>query len=163
MVLLEPRDLADATSLLHAIDRQLPGIVTTTDSNDWYLFYDPDGVTVPERRFPFCTLMTGDRYDAASRLDRDPATYRVNLEAGRRSYEDLFGPAPRQPAGYAVIDTGFDYTVTDTLLPHPFYAPLHWVCVVNPGQRTVGTLALLLDRAHGSARRRYDNRQDRDH
>jgi hypothetical protein len=157
MVHLELPDLADATSLLRAIEPQLPGIVTSTDSNDWYLFYDPDGITVPERRFPFCTLMTGDRYDAASRLDRDPATYRVNLEASRGRYEDLFGPAPRQPAGSAVIDTGFDYTATDTLMPHPFYAPLHWVCVVNPGVRTLAAVAELLAQAHGLARRKYDH------
>ena len=161
MVLLELPDVADATALLHAMDRRLPGIVTTTDSNDWYLFYDPDGITVPERRFPFCTLMTGDRYDAASRLDRDPATYRINLEASRRSYERLFGPAPRQPAGYAVIDTGFDYTATDTLMPHPFYAPLHWVCVVNPGVRTLAELADLLGQAHSLAKRKYDRVQGR--
>ena len=99
--------------------------------------------------------MTGDRYDAASRLDRDPATYRVNLGVDRRSYEDLFGPAPRQAAGREIIDTGFDYAATDTLLPHLFYASMHWVCVVNPGVRTRTELAALLVRAHGLAKHHY--------
>jgi hypothetical protein len=80
--------------------------------------------------------MTGDRYDKASWLDRDVSTYRVNLGVSRGTYEGRFGPAPRQAAGQAVIDTGFDYTATDTVMPHPFYAPLHWVCVVNPRERT---------------------------
>ena len=158
MVFLEPADLADASSLVGAIERHLPGIVTTTDSGDWYLFYDPDGVTVPERRFPFCTLMTGDRYDAASDLDRDLATYRVNVGVDRRTYEDLLGPAPRDAAGRRVLDTGFDYTTTDTLLPHPFYAPMHWVCVVNPAEGTRAMLADLLVDAHGLAERRYVDR-----
>ncbi len=154
-------DLADAPTLARAIERRLPGIVTTTDSGDWYLFYDPDGVTVPESRFPFCTLMTGDRYDGASDLDRDPGTYRINLGVSRGSYEDLLGPAPRQPAGYEVIDTGADYTATDTVLPHPFYAPLHWVCVVNPAEGTRAEVGRLLVEAHALAARRYARRGER--
>ncbi|GAA2722409.1 DUF6194 family protein [Cellulomonas aerilata] len=157
---LGPADLSDATALLRAIERGLPGIVSTTDSGDWYVFYDPDGVTVPESRFPFCTLMTGDRYDAASDLDRDPRTYRVNVGVTRATYEALLGPAPREPAGMQVLDTGADYTATDTVLPHPFYAPLHWVCVVDPGERTAAELGRLLQEAHGQAARRY-RRRDR--
>lgn len=41
------------------------------------------------------------------------------------------------------------------MLPHPFYAPLHWVCVVNPGPGTVTDLANLITEAHGRARLKY--------
>ena len=157
----DPSDLTDAESILGAIKQRLTGLVTTTGAGDWYLFYDPDGVTVPERRFPFCTLMTGDRYDAASLLDRDASTYRVNLGVSRGTYEGRFGRAPREAAGHEVIDTGFDYTATDTVMPHPFSAPLHWVCVVNPRERTAAELAELLVEAHGIAQRAYDNQRDR--
>ena len=154
-LLLERTDVASAAALARAIERQLPGIVTTTGSGDWFFFYDPDATTVPDRRFPFCTLMTGDRYDAASRLDRDPNTYRVNLGVGRAPYEGVFGKAPREAAGQKVLDTGYDYTATDTLLPHPFYAPMHWLCVVNPGDATRATLAELLGQAHHRAERSH--------
>jgi hypothetical protein len=158
MVELASGDLADASTLVPAIERELTGIVTSSGSGDWFLFYDPDGVTAPDKRFPFCTLVTADRYDGASRLDRDATTYRVNLGVDRATYETLFGPAPRQPAGHEVIDTGFDYTFTDTIMPHPYYAPMHWVCVVNPGNRTRVQLASLLGNAHSHAKIRYDNR-----
>jgi hypothetical protein len=141
VVTLTPDDLVDAASFLAAIERECPGVVTSQGSGDWFVFYDPDGVTIPEERFPFLTIVTGDRYDAASRLDRDPCTYRVNLGVDREAYEALLGPAPRQAAGYEVIDTGVDYTATDVLMPHPFYAPLHWVCVVNPGEGTRSDLS----------------------
>ena len=161
MVALRQSDLTDATSLLGAVEAQLPGIVTTEGSGDWYLFYDPDRVTVPEQRYPFCTLMNGDRYDGASNHDRDEAAYRVNLGLDKRGYEELFGPAPREAAGYDVIDTGFDYTATDVVIPHPFYAPLHWVCVVNPGDRTCSALGDLLQRAYEIAQRAHDNSRRR--
>jgi hypothetical protein len=158
VVRLSSDDLADAPALAGAIDRQLPGVVETSGHGDRFLFYDPDGVTDPENRFPFVTLVTGDRYDAASDLDRDDRTFRVNLGVGREAYEELLGPAPRAAAGSAVIDTGADYTAVDTVLPHPFYAPLHWVCVVNPGPRTAELLGRLLERGHALAARQYGNR-----
>ena len=83
----------------------------------------------------------------------------MNLGIPRDTYEQLFGPAPRQAAGHEVIDSGFDYTVTDGLLPHPYYAPLHWVCVVNPGVRTAVPLAGLIEQAHALAKKQYDSRR----
>lgn len=161
MAFLDPPDLLSAGALLGAIQRHFPGIVTTTHEGDSFLFYDPDEITVPEQRFPFCTLVTGDRYDAASHLDRDPGTYRVNLGIGRASYEEHLGPAPRQAVGQDVIETGYDYTATDLVLPHPFYAPMHWICIVNPGPRTITLLEDLFVEAHGLAKRTYDNRRSR--
>jgi Family of unknown function (DUF6194) len=155
VVTLNQADTLSATALLHAIKRELAGTVTTEGSGDWFVFYDPDGITVPERRFPFITVVTGDRYDAASRLDRDAASFRVNLGVDRAAYEALFGPAPRQAAGHEVIDTGFDYTTPDLVMPHPFYAPMHWVCIVNPGEQTRTRLAHLMHAAHALARARY--------
>jgi hypothetical protein len=155
VVTLNPPDISSARAVLSAIERELSGTVTTGGSGDSFVFYDPDGITVPERRFPFITVVTGDRYDAASRLDRDAASFRVNLGVSRAAYEALFGPAPRQAAGHEVIDTGFDYASPDLLMPHPFYAPMHWVCVVNPGERSQSSLADLMPDAHALARARY--------
>jgi hypothetical protein len=40
-------------------------------------------------------------------------------------------------------------------MPHPFYAPMHWVCVVNPGEQSRASLAHLMLAAHALARARY--------
>lgn len=159
MVRLSGDDLADASALLAAVERELAGLVITTGSGDTFVFYDPDRVTVPEQRFLFLTLVTGDRYDAASQLNRDERTYRVNLDVDRQTYEELLGPAPRQAVGSEVINTGADYTAADVVLPHPFYAPMHWVCIVNPAERTRAQLARLLEAAQMLAMRQYHNRR----
>lgn len=151
--------IGDAAALLRALERELPGIVTSSGSGDWFVFYDPDGVTVPEKRFPFVTVVTADRYDAASHLDRNAGTYRVNLAVDRRTYENLFGPAPRQAAGSEVMDTGVDYSSVDTVMPHPFYAPMHWVCVVNPAEESKAQLEDLLECGHALAKRQYNRRR----
>lgn len=157
MTQLSSGDLSSASALLLAIERELSGIATTSGEGDSFVFYDPDRVTVAGKRFPFLTLVTGDRYDAASNLDRDAPTYRVNLGVDRQAYQEFFGLAPRQSAGIEVIDTGYDYTEVDAVLPHPFYAPLHWVCIVNPAQRIRSPLVHLLERAHALVKRQYDN------
>jgi hypothetical protein len=161
VIQLAIEDLGDAAAILAAVERELPGLLTTTGQGDTFVFYDPDRVTVPEQRFPFLTVVTGDRYDAASNLDRDERAYRVNLGLDRPTYEQLLGPAPRQAAGSEVIDAGVDYAAEDVVLPHPFYAPMHWVCIVNPAEQTRSRLADMLEAAHELARRQYDNRRRR--
>jgi Family of unknown function (DUF6194) len=159
VVSLTSADLRAAPALVTALQRELSGVVVSEGSGDWFVFYDPDGVTIPDKRFPFLTVVTGDRYDAASRLDRDTNTYRVNLGVGREAYEALLGAAPRQPAGQEVIDTGTDYTASGTVMPHPFYAPLHWICIVNPCPNTATQLAELIDRAYANAASHYKRQQ----
>jgi hypothetical protein len=58
-----------------------------------------------------------------------------------------------------VIDTGVSYTAVDVVLPHPFYAPLHWVCIVNPAERTRLSLVELTHRAHLRAQRQESHRR----
>lgn len=58
-----------------------------------------------------------------------------------------------------MIDTGFDYSATDTLVPHPLYGSFHWVSVVYPGVRTQVKLAGLTEQAHALAKRQYDRQR----
>ncbi|WP_328751901.1 DUF6194 family protein [Streptomyces sp. NBC_00285] len=39
----------------------------------------------------------------------------------------------------------------DVVLPHPVHGTLGWICVVNPGERTAGTVMRLLRTAHEAA------------
>ncbi len=66
----------------------------------------------------------------------------------------------RRP-GNEVIDAGFDYTDVEVMLPHPFYSPMHCVCIVNPAEVTRSQLASLLERSHSLSKRQYDNRLGR--
>jgi uncharacterized protein DUF6194 len=120
---------------------------------DVFLYFAPDGV-VP-RTQPFATVVTKDQPgDRSSRLDR-PGTFRVNVGVGREEFTALVGRGPREPAGAGEPDPD----VPDTVLAHPVYGELGWVCVVDPGPRTEGTVRDLLRTAHGLARARRDRRE----
>ncbi|GAA3213583.1 DUF6194 family protein [Dactylosporangium siamense] len=103
----------------------------------------------PDRRLPFATIVGRDTpgWDEASRLDR-PGVFRVNVHAGREEFQRLLGYPPaeleeRRPA--------VDFARLDVILPHPSYGRQGWVCVLNPGPRSVADLDGLIVTAHHRA------------
>ncbi|MHA3915843.1 DUF6194 family protein [Halovulum sp. GXIMD14793] len=136
------------------IDQNLSGLVTTEDGYDLYWFYDPDCATVPERRMPFATLMTTDKQDSASNLSRE-GIYRLNISVASQTYEESFGTPPKADWSKPFVDTGHDFTALDRLMPHPVYASMHWVCVLNPSSSTFATIRPLMLEAYELAAIRY--------
>ena len=118
---------------------------------DTFFFYDPDGITVPERRLPYATIVTNDYpgFDEASNLKR-PDVYRVNAWVSRDTVE-LQTSADDAPT--------IDYAVLDKVIPHPVYGSQSWLSVLNPGHDTQGRVKDLLTEAHHRARTRYEKQR----
>ncbi len=118
---------------------------------DTYFFHSPDGV-LPTATQPFATIVTKNYPgDESSRLDR-PDTFRVNVAAGKDSFIQWTGHAPREPA----VD--HDRGATDAVIAHPVYGSLGWLAVVNPGRRTDAAIRELLHHAHQLAHTRHQRR-----
>ena len=116
---------------------------------DVFFYVAPDG-EVPNGQ-PFATVVTKDQPgEPSAGLDR-PGAFRVNIAADRSGVPD------GQPADGAV-----DPSVTDQLVPHPTYARLGWVAVVDPADRTSEQVWALLEAAHHAAVRRWRRRHDSD-
>ncbi|MFT4040538.1 MAG: DUF6194 family protein [Thermomicrobiales bacterium] len=119
----------------------LPGIEVVADQGDHYFFADP---TQPaNNRLPFATVMTADRYDQFSRLDR-PGVYRLNIGVRPATYRARFGPEafPADPA-----QSGHDFAALDTVMPHPVYGSMFWLCVLKPSAATFAGVQPLLEEA----------------
>ncbi|MEU0424620.1 DUF6194 family protein [Streptomyces canus] len=111
---------------------------------DAFFYYAPDGVT-PRTTQPYGTIVTKNYPDdSASDLD-PPGRWRVNVHVGRTALPEL-------------VEGRYDLAAADVVLPHPVYGPLGWICVVNPGERTTGTVVRLLCEAHEAARARAARR-----
>ncbi|MFR9806372.1 DUF6194 family protein [Pseudonocardia sp. RS010] len=132
----------DSDELSRTILTTCPGAVVLEAAGDLFFVHDPEGALPDEREQPFATIVTGDRYDDVSDMDR-PGVYRLNVEVSK--------------ARYGQLDLGTDLTADDVFLPHPVYASQHWICVLNPGPRTAGLIYELIVEAHGLARRKVDN------
>jgi hypothetical protein len=102
-----------------------------------------------EKHWPnFATIVTTDEHDVAPDLDRPssldrPGVYRLNIGVSKATFESAVGSVANP-----------DYSALDQLMPHPVYAPQHWVCILNPSDPTFADVVRpLLDEAHGRVAR----------
>ena len=141
--------------MLDELDRTIrayDGVRVLEAQDDLFYLYDPAGDLPPERQQPFATVVTGDHYETVSQLDR-PGSWRLNLGLTKSTYTALFGPVPTERDADWVLDSGHDYAERDKLMPHPFYASQHWVCIVSPTD--LAPLQKLLTEAYDFAVRKY--------
>ncbi|MFJ1746501.1 DUF6194 family protein [Streptomyces sp. NPDC088116] len=120
---------------------------------DAFFYYAPDG-RMPQNVQPYGTIVTKDYPDdTASDLD-PPGRWRVNIHVDRATFREFTGEEPRG------LSRPRDHAAADSVMPHPVYGALGWICVVNPGERTADTVARLLRGAHDTARSRYERRHE---
>jgi hypothetical protein len=139
----------DQDEVVEAI-KSLGGVDALEADGDYYFFYDPQDGRPVDHLHPFATLVTGDRHDQVSNLDRE-AVFRLNFGVGRTTYESLLGPRPAWPKEGYVVQTGHDFTALDQLMPHPVYSPQSWVCILNPSRKSFESLHPLLTEAYERA------------
>jgi hypothetical protein len=118
------------TQLQNLILESYPGLNLLDTYGEKSFFYNPEKLLT--KGIYFATLKEKDGpNDKASNLDRD-GIYRLNLGISKQSYERLFGVKPKRPLKGGVVDTGHDFTKINMLTPHPIYAWLSWVAILNP-------------------------------
>ena len=150
----------DAATISRYLTDTFASVDLTVANGDTFFFYDPDGNDPLDRRLPFATIVNDDLYDHASDLHR-PSVFRLNVGVSKETYRSLFGPQPAPPGDSGIVDTGHDFTALDQILPHPVYAPMSWVCVLNPSAATFETIRPLLAEAYNLAVDRYVRRRTR--
>lgn len=115
----------------HLIDMLGGGHFEVADDNTFF-FHGADN------KFPFATIVTKDNeFDSASNLNR-PGVFRLNMGVSKETFRGLFGEA--EPSD-------IDDTALDRLMPHPVYARMYWVSVINPSAATFETVKPLLAEA----------------
>ncbi|MFM7874880.1 MAG: DUF6194 family protein [Actinomycetota bacterium] len=120
------------------------------------LFFNPKGASAHGSYFLTIKESDGEN-DQASNLDRDDV-FRVSFGVSRNSYEALFGPKPPRPARGGVVKTGHDFTQTNLLMPHPIYAWMHWVQVLNPSQETWNSNQNLIQESYELSKARFEKK-----
>ena len=125
-----------------------------------FFLYDPERSIPHDRRHPFVTIVTSDAHDvgAPSRLSRD-GVFRLNIGVTKETYVARFG-APPAFNQEGPVATGHDFSATDVVMPHPVYAPLNWVCVLNPRDSWPDVKELLAE-AYDLASGRHERRAKR--
>lgn len=133
----------DEAAILRYVKKSFTGIDIVTAEGNSFIFHDPDRTLPADRRLPFATLVTNDAYDQFSDLNR-PSIFRLNIGVSKATFRSLLGSETRP-------DAALDFTALDTVMPHPVYGPMFWVCVLNPASRTTATVRALLAEAYERA------------
>ena len=99
----------------------------------------------------FATLKENDgAHDRSSHLDRE-GVFRLSMGISKKCYRALFQDLPARPTKGRCIAGDYDFERLDTLLPHPVYAWMGWVCVLNPSRQTFQQCKSLLEDAYEKA------------
>lgn len=140
----------------HYIAERYQGVITADAWGEQSFFYNPEG-KLP-RGVYFATLKDKDGdNDKASGLDRT-GIFRFNFGISKPSYEKVLGRKPSRPVAGGVVDTGHDFTQLNTLLPHPVYGWMFWVCILNPDQKVFHSLLPLLSESYELVVKKYGKR-----
>lgn len=144
------------------IESTFTGLDIEEASGDTFYFVDPEHTLPPDRRIPFATVVTADNYEKVSNLDR-PDVFRLNFGVKPQTYRSMFGAQPGWAAdGAPAVETGHDFAALDEVTPHPVYAPMSWLCVLNPSDATFEAVKPLLAESYELAVRRHARRSTDD-
>ena len=136
----------DELSVIEYINQTFPEVESTVAYGYTMFFYRSDRVV------SFATIISSDYdYDHISNLNR-PGVYRLNIGISRETFETLFGSDK-------VDVNNYDFTALDVIMPHPDYAPQHYICVLSPSDETFEKkIRPLLAEAYELAARKFNRR-----
>ena len=131
----------DEAAVIQYINDAFPDVDVVSGSAGYFFFRKPAGDAPSDHKFPFATVVNSDEYDQFSDLNR-AGIYRLNIGLSRQAYRSLF-------RSELAPDT--DFAALDKIMPHPVYAAMHWVCVLNPSAETFAEIKPLLAEAYERA------------
>lgn len=145
--------------IIDSLTSRFVGLAPKASWGETSLFYNPGRVLASG--VYFCTIKDHDgANDTASDLDR-PGVFRLALGLTVPSYERLFGPRPNRPSKGAAVATGHDFTALDVLMPHPVYAWMGWIQVVNPSEETFASMQPLFVESYEHAAFKFEQSRAR--
>ena len=148
-----------ADDILDYCIKNLKGTVLIETWGEKAVFYNPGNIL--KKGVYVLTVKEKDgENDKASGLDRKDI-FRVNLGLRKKAFIKLFGEIPARPAAGRVVDMNYDFKKTDEILPHPVYAWMGWISILNPAKNTDNTLIPFINEAYSFAKEKFEKRHSK--
>ena len=128
------------TTIIDFILNELGAVDHAEADGDHFFMVRPEIMPDVDRRMPLATIVTGDRYDDASDLERE-GVYRLNIGLSKETFRTMFGEGKGE----------VDHTALGRMMPHPVYASTYWMCILNPDEDSWERLKPLLEEAYDIA------------
>lgn len=144
-------------NILNYCLENLEGSILVESWGEKGIFYNPGRVL--KRGVYILTVKEKDGgNDQSSLLDR-PGIYRVNLGVRKSTFIRMFGEVPKRPGAGRVVEMDHDFSAVDQILPHPVYAWMGWICVLNPSENTFAALKPYIQEAYEYAKEKFARRK----
>lgn len=135
----------------------LDNVVLAKNWGEWGIFYNPNKVL--KKGVYILTIKEQDgENDKSSNLQRNHV-YRMNICLRKETFIKRFGFLPKRPLAGGVVKMDFDFTALDVIMPHPVYAWMGWICVLNPSDETFEELKSLILESHEFAKEKFSKRK----
>lgn len=135
----------------------LDGTVLVESWGEKGIFYNP-GQMLKRGVYVLTVKEKDGANDKASHLNRED-TFRVNLGVRKTTFQTLFGKVPVRPAAGGVVDMDYDFTAFDKIIPHPVYAWMGWISILNPSDNTFEQLKPLIQEAYEFSAEKFKKRK----
>lgn len=135
---------------------RLTGTILMDSYGERALFYNP-GRKLKRGVYVLTIKEKDGPNDKSSRLDREKV-YRLNIGICKSTFLKLFDVLPNRPGKGETVGMDADFSLPDRILPHPVYAWMGWICVLNPSEATFETLKPLITEAYEYAKEKYGKR-----
>ncbi len=149
-------EIMKAKDIIKICHERLPGTVIVDAWGERGIFYNPE-----EKLKRGVYVMTvkqkdGDN-DKSSQLNRE-GIYRINTGISKFRFKETFGYIPARPEAGGIVDMPYDFTVENKIIPHPVYAWMGWICVLNPAEKTIEKFMEYIDESYEMAKVKYQKR-----
>lgn len=146
-----------AEEIIKYCTETLKDVVLVNSWGEQGIFYNPQQKL--KRGVYILTIKEKDgTNDKSSNLNRDNI-FRVNLGIRKETFKKLFGEIPKRPAAGCIVNMEYDFTATDKIIPHPVYAWMGWISVLNPSTETFEALKPLIEEAYMFAKEKFGKRK----
>lgn len=144
--------------ILDHCTKSFKGVQQNHNWGEKAIFYNPE-VTLKKGVYVLTVKEKDGENDNASRVNRD-GVYRINIGIKKERFIKMFSTLPKRPPAGGIVDMDYDFSKLDTIMPHPVYGWMGWICVLSPSKETFQKLKPLIEEAYIYAKEKYAKRKN---
>lgn len=149
-------EIMDPKKIIEICSERLSGTVIVDAWGEKGIFYNPNYVLKRGVYVLTVKQKDGDN-DKGSNLNRENV-YRLNTGVSKTTFKQIFDKIPLRPPAGGLVDMNYDFTEVDKILPHPVYAWMGWICVLNPTTETFSDFLRYIDEAYDLAKKKFEKK-----